>query len=65
MLAKIDPACMCRMADNVISKEAASIEGITSEVAGDPEISPADRVRSRVASSAFAMRVGHARRKVR
>ncbi len=119
MPATIDAACLCKMAergqitggvldgplafDNAISKEAASIKGITSEVAGDPDImlvpdleagnilakqltflanadsaglvlgarvpiiltSRADSVRSRIASSAVAMRVAHARREVR
>jgi phosphotransacetylase len=54
MPATIDAACLCKMAergqitgglfdgplafDNAISKEAAKIKGITSEVAGDPDI---------------------------
>jgi phosphate acetyltransferase len=54
MPATIDAACLCKMAergqitggifdgplafDNAISKEAANIKGITSEVAGDPDI---------------------------
>jgi len=54
MPASIDAACLCKMAergqitgglfdgplafDNAISKEAAKIKGITSEVAGDPDI---------------------------
>jgi phosphotransacetylase len=86
--------------DNAISKEAAKIKGIQSEVAGDPDIllvpdleagnmlakqltflanadsaglvlgarvpviltSRADSVRSRIASSAVAMLIAHARR---
>ena len=54
MPSTIDAACLCKMADrgqikgalldgplafdNAISKEAAQIKGITSEVAGDPDI---------------------------
>ena len=54
MPATIDAACLCKMADrgqikhgiidgplafdNAISKEAARIKGITSDVAGDPDI---------------------------
>jgi phosphotransacetylase len=116
MPATLDAAALCKMAerrqitgglldgplafDNAISKEAAKIKGIQSEVAGDPDIllvpdleagnmlakqltflanadsaglvlgarvpviltSRADSVRSRIASSAVAMLIAHARR---
>jgi phosphotransacetylase len=86
----IDAAALCKMAergqitgglldgplafDNAISKEAAAIKGIRSEVAGDADgivlgarvpiilTSRADTVRARMASCAVAVLLAHARR---